>query len=106
MHVFLLFYSGFIISNFKVRVESLDCIPKTLQRCRSVVSSSSATKGFWAELLGIGDFYYELGVQIIEICMATRARNGGMLRWSELLMRLRCKRRALQGQQEISEYEI
>jgi len=36
-----------------------------------------ASKGFWAELLGVGDFYYELGVQIVEICMATRPRNGG-----------------------------
>jgi len=25
-----------------------------------------ANKGFWAEMLGVGDFYYELAVQIIE----------------------------------------
>ena len=36
-----------------------------------------AGKGFWSELLGVGDFYYELGVQIIEVCMATSHRNGG-----------------------------
>ena len=30
-------------------------------------------------MLGVGDFYYELGVQIIEVCMATNHRNGGML---------------------------
>ncbi len=36
-----------------------------------------AGKGFWAEMLGVGDFYYELGVQIIEVCIATSHRNGG-----------------------------
>jgi EAP30/Vps36 family len=28
--------------------------------------------GMWAQLLGIGDFYSELGVQVIEACLATR----------------------------------
>ena len=37
----------------------------------------SASKGFWAEMLGVGDFYYELGVQIVEVCLATSHRNGG-----------------------------
>ena len=26
----------------------------------------------WAQLLGLGDFYYQLGVQVIEACLATR----------------------------------
>jgi len=37
-----------------------------------------ASKGFWSKMLGVGDFYYELGVQIVEVCMATSHRNGGM----------------------------
>ena len=41
----------------------------------------SAGKGFWAEMLGVGDFYYELGVQIIEVCLATSHRNGGTFSW-------------------------
>lgn len=28
-------------------------------------------------MLGVGDFYYELGVQIIEVCLALKHRNGG-----------------------------
>lgn len=39
----------------------------------------SAGKGFWSEMLGVGDFYYELGVQIIEVCLALKHRNGGEL---------------------------
>jgi len=29
-------------------------------------------------MLGVGDFYYELGIQIIEVCLATSHRNGGL----------------------------
>lgn len=39
---------------------------------------SIAGKGFWSEMLGVGDFYYELGVQIIEVCLALKHRNGGV----------------------------
>ncbi|KAJ3209834.1 ESCRT-II subunit protein snf8 [Dinochytrium kinnereticum] len=48
--------------------------------CQSIgVDPLASNKGFWSELLGVGDFYYELGVQIIEICLATRERNGGLM---------------------------
>uniref|UniRef100_A0A8C5X512 Vacuolar-sorting protein SNF8 n=1 Tax=Malurus cyaneus samueli TaxID=2593467 RepID=A0A8C5X512_9PASS len=43
-----------------------------------------AGKGFWSELLGFGDFYYELGVQIIEVCLALKHRNGGLITLEEL----------------------
>lgn len=42
---------------------------------------SLAGKGFWSEMLGVGDFYYELGVQIIEVCLALKHRNGGKDGW-------------------------
>jgi ESCRT-II complex subunit VPS22 len=38
--------------------------------CNSIgVDPLASNKGFWAQLLGFGDFYYELAVQIIEICI-------------------------------------
>ena len=37
------------------------------------------------ELLGVGDFYYELGVQIIEAGLRTRASNGGLMEVPDLL---------------------
>ncbi|XP_025927623.1 vacuolar-sorting protein SNF8 isoform X2 [Apteryx rowi] len=43
-----------------------------------------AGKGFWSEMLGVGDFYYELGVQIIEVCLALKHRNGGLITLEEL----------------------
>ncbi|KAJ2930056.1 hypothetical protein H1R20_g7028, partial [Candolleomyces eurysporus] len=41
--------------------------------------------GWWAELLGLGDWQYELGVQIVDVCVSTRERNGGLIEMSELL---------------------
>lgn len=58
------------------------------QSCRSTclhrisatgVDPLASNKGFWAEVLGVGDFYYELGVKIVDICMATRPVNGGLI---------------------------
>jgi ESCRT-II complex subunit VPS22 len=43
------------------------------------VDPLASTKGFWAELLGVGTFYTELGVQIVDACVSTRAMNGGLI---------------------------
>ncbi|KAF9586365.1 hypothetical protein BGW38_006281 [Lunasporangiospora selenospora] len=45
---------------------------------------SFASKGVWGELLGMGDFYYELGIQIIDVCLSTRPLNGGLMELSEV----------------------
>eukprot|EP00249_Psilotum_nudum_P010238 c22416_g1_i2 orf=390-1001(-) len=58
------------------------------------VDPLASNKGFWAELLGIGDFYYELGVQIVDVCLATRMHNGGLLDIEELCSLLSKRRRA------------
>ena len=50
------------------------------------VDPLASNKGFWAELLGVGDFYYELGVEATEACLRTRAENGGMIGLGELLV--------------------
>ncbi|KAI4390094.1 hypothetical protein MLD38_002243 [Melastoma candidum] len=64
------------------------------EMCAKVgVDPLASNKGFWAELLGIGDFYYELGVQIVEICLATRPHNGGLINLQELCSLLRQKRK-------------
>lgn len=49
-----------------------------LTLCILILLPSPAGKGFWSEMLGVGDFYYELGVQIIEVCLALKHRNGGV----------------------------
>ena len=52
--------------------------------------------GWWAEMLGLGDWQYELGVQIVDVCVSTRERNGGLIEMSELV-RLVSKLRGLES---------
>ena len=48
------------------------------------VDPLASNKGAWAELLGFGDFYYELAVQIVEACRASRPHNGGLMALRDL----------------------
>lgn len=58
--------------------------------CESIgVDPLASNKGFWGELLGVGDFYYELGVVIIQIGLQTRGENGGIISMNELLKRIK-----------------
>lgn len=41
----------------------------------------------------MGDFYYEVGVQVVELCVATSHRNGGVLSLDEVQRRLNARRR-------------
>ncbi|KAF7638356.1 Vacuolar-sorting protein SNF8 [Meloidogyne graminicola] len=67
------------------------------EMCTTVgVDPLASSKGFWTEKLGLGSFYYELAVQIIEVCMSTSQENGGLITIDELrnrLMRSRSKTR-------------
>lgn len=74
------------------------------EMCASIgVDPLASAKGFWSEMLGFGDFYYELSVQIVEVCMATSHRTGGLMELGELKKRL-IKSRS--KKQEISSDDI
>ncbi|KAF9483770.1 winged helix DNA-binding domain-containing protein [Pholiota conissans] len=60
--------------------------------------------GWWAELLGLGDWQYELGVQIVDVCVSTREQNGGLIGMTELV-RLVSKLRGVTGG-EITEEDV
>ena len=71
--------------NFKTIVS----VVLTQDMCATIgVDPLASSKGFWSEMLGVGDFYYELGVQIIEVCMATSHKTGGLMELEELRRRL------------------
>lgn len=54
--------------------------------CANVgVDPLASNKGFWTELLGFGDFYYELGVQVAEACLASKAQDGGLCELGRLM---------------------
>ncbi|CEM37835.1 unnamed protein product [Vitrella brassicaformis CCMP3155] len=63
---------------------------KFCEMCAAIgVDPLISSRGFWSRLLGVGNFYSELGVQVLTICMATRPQNGGILELSECCHRVR-----------------
>lgn len=54
----------------------------------------------------MGDFYFELSIQIVEICLAIADSTGGMLEINELRDRLNRSRRQNSKQQEITNEDI
>lgn len=59
------------------------------------VDPLASNKGMWAELLGFGDYYFELGVQILEACWASRPLNGGLMELKALRAAVLRRRGAL-----------
>lgn len=68
------------------------------------VDPLASNKGFWAQLLGFGDFYYELAVQVVEACLAARQHTGGLVELSRLVAAVRRRRGSLSAQ--VSEDDI
>ncbi|WIA20184.1 hypothetical protein OEZ85_006032 [Tetradesmus obliquus] len=68
------------------------------------VDPLASNKGMWAELLGFGDFYYELGVQLVEACLASRQLNGGLMELGAL--RAAVERRRGSRSDPVSEDDI
>jgi len=59
------------------------------EMCASLgVDPLASSKSAWGSMTGVGDFYYELAIQAIEICMATRTQNGGLISLDELFKKL------------------
>lgn len=52
------------------------------------VDPLASSKGFWAEILGIGDFYFELGVKIVEACIKMKEQTGGLVELTTLKRKL------------------
>lgn len=76
------------------------------EMCASIgVDPLASRKGFWS-MLGMGDFYYELSVQIVEVCLATNYKTGGLMTLDELRTRLIKARGKGQQHQEISNEDL
>lgn len=76
------------------------------EMCASIgVDPLASGKGFWS-VLGIGDFYYELAVQIVEVCLATNYKNGGLIGLDELRTKLIRARGKGKQHQEISKDDL
>lgn len=61
-----------------------------------------ASKGFWTEMLGIGNFYYELAIQVVETCMILQEQTGGITGLD--IIKKRIHRLRSKNTEEITEY--
>lgn len=76
------------------------------EMCAAIgVDPLASGKGFWS-ILGMGDFYYELGVQVVEVCLAANHSTGGMIELGELRKRLITARGQNVRHQEITNEDI
>ncbi|XP_055906762.1 vacuolar-sorting protein SNF8 [Eupeodes corollae] len=76
------------------------------EMCAAIGVDPLATgKGFWS-VLGMGDFYYELGVQVVEVCLALNEKTGGLMELGELRNRLVASRGKSAAHQEITQEDI
>ncbi|CAG9461983.1 unnamed protein product [Pedinophyceae sp. YPF-701] len=69
------------------------------------VDPLASRKTAWSKLLGLGDYYYELGLQIIEFCLATRPLNGGLVALDDVLAALR-RRRGRAARDEVGKEDV
>jgi ESCRT-II complex subunit VPS22 len=70
-------------------------------------NSGSGGDSIWAKVLGgsVNDFYFNLGVLIVEECRATRAENGGLISVSDLRARIQ-KGRGIGGGMAVSDDDV
>lgn len=63
------------------------------QMCATTgVDPLKSSTNYWVKLLGIGDFYFELAIQINEVFIATSNQNGGIMRIEELYSKVLASR--------------
>jgi len=73
--------------------------------CISVgVDPLASNKGFWADVLGMGKFYFDLSVTVVQISLQTRHENGGIMLLSDILKRIRNSN--MKGRQTVSIEDI
>ncbi|XP_058445574.1 vacuolar-sorting protein SNF8 isoform X2 [Malaya genurostris] len=76
------------------------------EMCAAIgVDPLASGKSFWS-VLGMGDFYYELGVQVVEVCLAANHVTGGLIELNDLRVRLVTARGRKQIHQEITNEDI
>ena len=70
-------------------------------------SNVKKADSLWAKVLGhdVNDFYFAVGVRVVEMCQATRAENGGLLGVKECCESV-AKGKAIGGGLQVSEDDI
>lgn len=86
---------------------NIDFLASSYHRDNKGASGGAGGESIWAQLLGgsVNDFYFNLGVIVVEECRATRSENGGLISVSDLKARI-SKGRGIGGGMEVSDDDI
>lgn len=100
LHTFALEHSSTIKSDPTFRAEfarmcnTIGVDPLAASNVKGKKKGGEAGSGsFWTQIMGgdMNDFYFEVGVRVVEMCRDTRSENGGLLGVEE------CRRRVGMG---------
>lgn len=58
-----------------------------------LAGSRGGRPAWWADALGLGEWSCELALQVVDVCVSTRERNGGVIEMGELISRVEAMRR-------------
>ncbi|KAF3033659.1 hypothetical protein E8E11_002387 [Didymella keratinophila] len=74
---------------------------------KGLAKGGKGGESIWASLLGgsVNDFYFNLGVTIVDICRSTRAENGGLISLSDLRAHI-SRGRAIGSSMTVSDADI
>ena len=53
------------------------------------VDPLQSKNGFWSKILGVGDFYHELSIKVIDVCSQLKKKSGGMIPYDDVLERVK-----------------
>jgi ESCRT-II complex subunit VPS22 len=114
LHNFSLTHAKDIRSNPTFRAEfarmchAIGVDPLAGSNAKGNTSTDGKGGSVWAKMLGtsVNDFYFELGVRLVEVCRDSRAENGGMIALSEARKRIAKGRGLVGGGMEVTDDDV
>ncbi|KDN45948.1 winged helix DNA-binding domain-containing protein [Tilletiaria anomala UBC 951] len=71
-----------------IGVDPLAGAPSSASGASSRGGAAGKMAGLWNNLLGLGDWQYELGIQVVDVCISTRHLNGGLIEMQDMINRV------------------
>lgn len=113
LHTFALEHSSTIKSNPTFRAEfarmcnTIGVDPLAASNIKGKTGRRGEGGSFWTQILGgdVNDFYFEVAVRVVELCLETRSENGGLIGVEECRKRVG-KGKAIGSGLEVTKYVV
>ncbi|PLB40502.1 ESCRT-II subunit protein SNF8 [Aspergillus candidus] len=115
LHTFALEHSSTIKSNPTFRAEfarmcntiGVDPLAASNVKGKTARKGLGESASFWTQIMGgdMNDFYFEVAVRVVELCLSTRSENGGLIGVEECRKRVG-KGRAIGSGLEVTDDDV